>query len=173
MGTRDPLEQFRPRKPQQGKGSPPPGQPPPAPTPQEADELEPPGEIDPRTGKEVYHAFRVSSRKLDRLEIRPEAGVFVMPRYFDMRDIVPNRRIGTEIVLPFPAYDVFVSGRCLKQIIYALKESRCVYIEAYDPDFHAPVADDGTTPFIRSIQVVPKGGQPANAPRRQIERQDA
>lgn len=164
--ARDPLDQFRRPQQQQAQRTPPS----PAP-PVDSEDLGPPSEIDPRTGKEVYHAFRVSSRTLDRLEIRPEDGVFIMPRYFDMRDIVSNRRVGTEIVLPFPVYEVLVSGRCLKQVVYALKECRCVYIEAYDPDFHAPVVDDGKTPFIQSIRVVLKGDQSASAPPHQVERQ--
>ena len=64
--ARDPLDQFR--RPEQRKAQRPPSQPsvPPA----ESEELEPPRQFDPRTGKEIYQAFRISLRKRDRLEIR-------------------------------------------------------------------------------------------------------
>jgi hypothetical protein len=167
--ARDPLDQFR--RPQQQPQAQRPPQSPPVP-PVEGEELEPPRQFDPRTGKEIYQAFRISLRKRDRLEIRPEAGPWLFPRYFDMRDMIVNRRAGTEIVLPYPAYEVFIEGRHLQQLVYALKESRCDFIEAYDPNTHAPVMESDA-PFIQSIRVVPKSRQSEGEPPRRVERQGA
>ena len=137
---RDPLEQFR--RPPEPNTTRQPQAPQPAkpPKPQiEEDELEPPRQFDPRTGKEMYHAFRISLRKRDRLELRPESGEWLFPRYFDMADMIVNRRAGTEIVLQFPLYAVFIEGRNLQQLVYALKESRCNFIEAYDSETSLPL----------------------------------
>ena len=115
--ARDPLEQFK-RKPDQkstGQPSSPPVQSQPAsqqvPPAENDDMMEPPRQFDPRTGKEIYIPFHVSSRRRDRLEIRPEIGPWLFPRYFDLADMIVNRREGTEIVLQFPAYAVYIEGR--------------------------------------------------------------
>ncbi len=165
---RDPLDQFR-RPEQQRQAQRPLSSQPPAPS-GESEELEPPRQFDSRTGKEIYQAFRISIRKRDRLEIRPEAGAWLFPRYFDMRDMIVNRREGTEIVLPYPAYEVFIAGRHLQQLVYALKESRCDYIETYDPGTHAPVKESDA-PFIQSIRVVTKGRQSEGELPRRVERE--
>lgn len=157
MTTRDPLEPFR----RSGQQPPPPPAQRPA-VPIENEEVDPPPKLDPRTGKEVYEAYRVStSRRVEHLEIRPALAAWEMPRYFDLSTISVNQHAGTEIVLQFPLYAVFITGRNLQALAYALKWHRCHMIQAYHPERFAPVMEDEKAPFIQSIRLHMKIRQPA------------
>lgn len=163
---KDPLDRFRRRDEQQPANAPPPSLPqtaqPRFAAQMEDEELEPPRRFD-RNGKEMYEAFRVRIRPCDRLEIRPMLGSWQYPRYFDLADMTVNGRAGTEIVLHFPLYNVFVKGRNLQRLVYALKESRCNFIQDYHPNEFAPVTD-AQEPFIETLLITLKPKPGGNAP---------
>jgi len=164
---RDPLKQFRPRGQQPQSSQPAPRLSeaqvnPVSQSPGPEDELAPsPRQFDPKTGREVYEAFRVSLRKRDRLELRFTMQAWLFPRYFDLRDMSANGYHGTEIVLIFPVYDILIAGRNLQSVLYALKESRAVFIQDYHPEAFAPI-DDESVPFIESMTVRVKTGRPTD-----------
>jgi hypothetical protein len=161
MTTRDPLEQFR----QKGQPSQQPAasQKSPLPDAPVADEeLDPLPKLDPRTGREVYEAYRnATTRRVEHLEIRPALSAWEMPRYFDMSGITVNQNLGTEIVLQFPGYSVFIAGRNLQALSYALKWHRCHMIQEYHPEKFAPLLDDEKTPVIQSLRLQLRVNQPA------------
>jgi hypothetical protein len=109
-------------------------------------------------GREIYEAFRVSPRREEHLEIRPAMAVWGAPRFFDLEDIIPDQRRGTEIVLMFPKYAVLIGGRNLQRLFYALKQHRCAFMEQYHPDKFAPV-EDGNAAFIETIELKTRGNQ--------------
>jgi hypothetical protein len=110
------------------------------------------------SGQELYQAFRISPRREDYLEIRLASEAWQLPRFFDMRRIVVNQRLGTEIVLLFPEFGVFITGKNLLPVLYAIKTHRCAFIEAYHAEKFAPV-EDKNTPFISSIALKERGSQ--------------
>lgn len=115
------------------------------------DELEPIRRLD-ASGKEMYDAFRISPRREEHLEMRFVAEVWHFPRFLDMVEIIPNQRKGTEIALLFPTYAVFIWGRNLLRVVYALKAHRCAFIEQYRKDIFAPVEDE-KAPFISLMEL--------------------
>lgn len=138
-----------------------------APKPDAADdELNPPPpKFDPK-GQEIYQAYRVSMRKCDRLEIRCKNGVWQYPRYFDLRDMSADARQGTQITLHFPLYDIFIEGRNLQHCIYALRQSRCDYIQEFKAENFSPENPEGqTAAFIQSIAIMVKQPAPQQAPK--------
>lgn len=149
----NPGQQNQPQQPQQYQQQRPPQPPRPA-APQAEDEQEPPRQFD-NYNREIYKAFHTAIRKRDRLEIRPILNVWLFPRYFDMEDMTVNGRAGSEIVLMFRLYTVFIKGRNLQQLIYGLKESRCLYIQDYHPQEYAPLTDP-SQPIIEQLLIARK-----------------
>jgi hypothetical protein len=163
MATRDPLEQFR----RSGQAQTPPtaqpttAQPLKPPASVADEELDSPPKFDPRTGREVYEPYHIATtRRVEHLEIRPALTSWEMPRYFDMSNISVNQHLGTEIVLQFPLYAVFIAGRNLQALAYALKWHRCHMIQEYHPQKFAPLMEDEHAPFIQSIHLRMKVQQP-------------
>jgi hypothetical protein len=105
------------------------------------------------SSQEIYCAFRVSPRREDHLEIRMASEAWQLPRFFDLYRIIPNQRLGTEIVLLFPEFGVFIAGRNLLPVMYAIKAHRCAFIEAYHGEKFAPVGKEDKAPFISSIEL--------------------
>lgn len=127
---------------------------------EELKQLERPPEKDPRTGMPVYEAYRpATTRRVEHLEIRLATADWPMPRYFDLSLIDVNQNLGTEIVLQFPLFAVFIAGRNLQPVIFALKWHRCHMLQEYHPEKFAPVEDEQAA-FIESIRVVQKGQKP-------------
>jgi hypothetical protein len=155
----DPLAKYRRRqKPVEGQPVTESQQPPQPPTDSNVlpfetkdDELEPSRKFD-GTGREVYQAFRVSPRREEHLEIRCASEAWHFPRFLDMVEIIPNQRQGTEIVLLFPHFAVFIGGRNLQQLVYALKAHRCAFVEEYHKDIFAPIEDE-KAPFVSLIEL--------------------
>lgn len=150
----DPLAPFR----RTGQRQPPSGQPPKPPIdtnvlPFETSdgELEPSRKFD-GSGREVYQAFRISPRREEHLEIRFAAEAWHFPRFLDVVEIMANQRQGTEIVLFFPTYAVFIGGRNLQQLVYVLKAHRCAFVEEYRKDIFAPIEDE-KAPLVSSIEL--------------------
>jgi hypothetical protein len=112
------------------------------------------------SGQEIYRAFRPSSRREDHLEIRLAADAWQLPRFFDMQRIIINQRLGTEIVLLFPEFGVFITGRNLLPVLYVIKAHRCAFIEAYHSGKFAPVEDENV-PFISSLELKSRGSEEA------------
>lgn len=121
------------------------------------DVLEPPREFN-ISGQEIYKAFRPSPRREEHLEIRLASSAWHIPRFFDLIEIIPNQRKGTEIVLLFPNYGVFITGKNLLSVIYVLKAHRCAFIEEYHSEKFPPVEDENA-PFISSIELRPRGNE--------------
>lgn len=152
--TNDPLARYRPgqaSQPQPSATNRPSSPIPPA----SDDELTLPPEYRDQEGRRIYQAFRASPRKCDRLEIRLASGIWQYPRYFDLRDISADARQWARIVLHFSMYDVLIDGRNLHPLLYALKHSRCDYIqEFYAPAFSPDRLDDEPNPaFIATIAI--------------------
>src|SRR5215475_11493790 len=114
-------------------------------------ELEPIRRFD-ASGKEIYEAFRVSPRREEHLEIRLASESWQFPRFLDMANIIPDQREGTKIALFFPTCAIFIAGKNLVRLVYALKAHRCAFIEQYREDIFAPVEDEDA-PFIGLIEL--------------------
>jgi hypothetical protein len=108
-------------------------------------------ELDPRTGKEVYHAYHAQGRKSDRIEIRKAAAAWRAPAYRYLMDVTFNGYYETELDLIFTFYTIHIKGRHLDPIIYAIEDSRCVYIQDFHAEQFAPWLQG--EPFIESITI--------------------
>lgn len=151
----DPLAQFRRQalNPQQ------PAAPPQQAAPQPDAELTPPPEQYDNQGLPIYRAFFPAARKCDRLEIRTAGRIRQTPRYFDLRDISADQETWSSMVLHFALYDVFIAGRNFRHMYYALKQSRCEYVQEFNKDKFSPYVPEGDEQpaFIAQLQIIPKG----------------
>jgi hypothetical protein len=160
----DPLEQFlspeeRQKREQQRQQGQPQTQPPtqelllkqPSATQAEPIFQRPVPELDPRSGKEVYHAYHAQGRKSDRIEIRIALRAWRAPAYRYLMDVTFNGYYETELDLIFTFYTVHIKGRHLDPIIYAIEDSRCVYIQDFHAEQFAPWLQG--EPFIESITI--------------------
>lgn len=105
-----------------------------------------------RTGVHAtYEAFGTKD-KTHRLDVRCENGLGHSLAYAYLVNITYDRRDYTRIFLTGSGLVVTIKGRGLRPIIEALKLHTCEFIQGFDAEEFAPIAED-FVPYVQSINV--------------------
>lgn len=102
-----------------------------------------------------YQAYATGERGQEGLEIRRVLASWRIPSYRYLMEIIFNGHFATEIELVFSFLRVRIWGRNLQDLVVAIRERTCVFIQDYhEHEFSPPDTD---APVITRIEVVVRG----------------
>jgi hypothetical protein len=113
--------------------------------------LPPKGAMIPPVEADEYAAFGTKD-KVFRLQIRGRNDSVNSPGYNILLNVTHDGKRGTFIILVYTVLMVFVQGRNLQRVVYAIENGMADFIQEFDPEIWEKPEDE-TKAFIESIEV--------------------